>query len=131
GQQAVIDVLNRVRQPFNLSDAQLAAAEAAVRDTEYTSLCKAENARLRDWMRSQLEKIGVPTDKSHTNFVLARFAGADEANACDAHLKSRGIIVRKVAGYGLPQALRISVGDEEACTRVIAAIRDFKTESSV
>ncbi|MEO0522868.1 MAG: histidinol-phosphate transaminase [Pseudomonadota bacterium] len=131
GQQAVIDVLNRVRQPFNLSDAQLAAAEAAVRDTEYTALCKAENARLRDWMRSQLEKIGVPTDKSHTNFVLARFAGADEANACDAHLKSRGIIVRKVAGYGLPQALRISVGDEEACKRVIAAIRDFKTESSV
>ncbi|KJZ19631.1 histidinol-phosphate transaminase [Loktanella sp. S4079] len=126
GPQAVIDVLNRIRGPFNLSTVALAAAEAAVRDTAHTEKCRIENARCRDWMAGALAELGVPSDTSTANFILARFADETEANACDEALRKAGIIVRKVAGYGLPNCLRITVGDEAACRRVVHAIAQFK-----
>ncbi|WP_120631990.1 histidinol-phosphate transaminase [Ruegeria sp. EL01] len=122
----IIDVLNRVRQPFNLSLTALSAAEAAINDTEFLEFCQSENARLRVWMADELAKIGVPSDPSSTNFILVRFADQAEAEACDDYLKTQGLIVRRVAGYNLPNALRITVGDEEACRRVVAAITAFK-----
>ncbi|WP_170753432.1 histidinol-phosphate transaminase [Ruegeria lacuscaerulensis] len=124
--QSIIDVLNRVRQPFNLSLTALAAAEAAVKDEEFLSHCQAENARLRVWLSDELAKIGVPSDASCTNFILARFTDQAEAEACDDYLKTQGLIVRRVAGYNLPNALRITVGDEDACRRVVEAITAFK-----
>ncbi|MDP5084092.1 MAG: histidinol-phosphate transaminase [Yoonia sp.] len=126
GPQAVIDVLNRIRGPFNLSSAALAGAEAAVRDTAHTEKCRIENARWRDWLANALAELGVPSDTSTANFILARFADAAEAQACDEHLRKAGIIVRQVAGYGLPQCLRITVGDESACRRVAHAVAQFK-----
>ena len=126
GPQAVIDVLNRIRGPFNLSTAALAAAEAAVRDTQHTEKCRVENARWRDWLATALAELGVPSDTSTANFILARFSDEAEASACDEHLRSAGIIVRKVAGYGLPNCLRITVGDESACRRVAHAVAQFK-----
>ncbi|MGG7645969.1 histidinol-phosphate transaminase [Rhodovulum sp. YNF3179] len=126
GPRAVIDVLNRVRGPFNLSTSAQDAAAAAVRDTAYTDLCRAENAGWRDWLAAALDKVGVPSDPSHANFILARFRDRDEAEACDAFLKARGLIVRKVAGYKLPAALRITVGDETACRRVAEAVAAFR-----
>ncbi|UOA13847.1 MULTISPECIES: histidinol-phosphate transaminase [Sulfitobacter] len=126
GPAHVIDVLNRVRGPFNLSQAALNAAEAAMRDRAYTDHCRAENARWRTWLADALAEIGVPSDVSLANFVLARFANQAEAEACDDYLKSQGLIVRRVAGYNLPQCLRITVGDESACRRVVHAVRQFK-----
>ncbi|MGY6633843.1 MAG: histidinol-phosphate transaminase [Alkalilacustris sp.] len=126
GPGAVIDVLNRLRGPFNLSTAQQDAAEAAVLDREHTERCRLENARLRGWLAASLRDIGVACDDSHANFVLARFDGAAEAEACDAHLKQSGLIVRRVGSYGLPGCLRITVGDESACRRVVHAIAQFK-----
>ena len=126
GPQEVIDVLNRIRGPFNLSSPALAAAEAAVRDTAHTERCRAENAKWRDWLAGALAGHGVPSDTSKANFILARFTDAAEADAADAHLRDAGIIVRKVAGYGLPHCLRITVGDEAACRRVAHAIGQFK-----
>ncbi|MBS0125753.1 histidinol-phosphate transaminase [Thetidibacter halocola] len=122
----VIDVLNRVRQPFNLSNTALAAAEAAVRDTAYLEYCRKENARLRHWLAEALGEHGVPCDTSMTNFVLARFADRAEAEACDDFLQKQGILVRRVAGYGLPNFLRITVGDEASCRRVAHCIGLFK-----
>ena len=126
GPAHVIDVLNRVRGPFNLSQAALAAAEAAIRDRAYTDHCRVENARWRTWLADALAEIGVPSDVSCANFVLARFANQSEAEACDDYLKTQGLIVRRVAGYNLPQCLRITVGDESACRRVVHAVRQFK-----
>jgi histidinol-phosphate aminotransferase len=126
GPQAIIDVLNRIRGPFNLSGVALAAAEAAVRDTDHTEKCRIENARWRDWLANALAGHGVPSDTSTANFILARFTNEAEASACDEHLRSAGIIVRKVAGYGLPNCLRITVGDESACRRVAHAVAQFK-----
>jgi histidinol-phosphate aminotransferase len=88
--------------------------------------CQTENARLRTFLRNALVQMGVGCDESHANFVLARFASPAEADAADAALKADGIIVRKVAGYKLPEALRITVGDEAACRRVIDVLARFK-----
>ncbi|MEL6572057.1 MAG: histidinol-phosphate transaminase [Pseudomonadota bacterium] len=129
GPKAIIDVLNRIRGPFNLSTLALAAAEATVRDSAYLEKCRTENAKWRDWLAHALAEVGVSCDTSSANFVLARFGSADEANACDEHLKSEGIIVRKVGGYNLPHCLRITVGDESACRRVVHAIGQFKGQS--
>lgn len=126
GPQAIIDVLNRVRGPFNLSGTALAAAQAAIRDTEYVDHCRAQNARWRGWLAEALAELGVPSDTSCANFILARFADRAEAEACDTYLQSQGLIVRRVAGYNLPQGLRITVGDEIACRRIVAAIAEFK-----
>lgn len=126
GPAAIIDVLNRIRGPFNLSTVALTSAEAAVRDTGYVAKCRADNARWRDWLATGLAEIGVPSDTSTANFILARFGSEAEANACDDYLKSEGILVRRVAGYNLPNCLRITVGDESACRRVVHAIAQFK-----
>ena len=126
GPEAIIDVLNRIRGPFNLSGAALAAAEAAIRDTEYVAHCRAENSKWRAWLADALAASGVPSDTSCANFILARFADRQEAEGCDEYLQTQGLIVRRVAGYKLPNALRITVGDEIACRQVAAAIADFK-----
>ncbi|MGC1504143.1 MAG: histidinol-phosphate transaminase [Sulfitobacter sp.] len=126
GPQHVLDVLNRVRGPFNVSQAALSAAEAAVRDRAYLDHCRTENARWRTWMADALAEIGVPSDVSCANFVLARMASAEDADACNAYLASQGLLVRPVGSYKLPHCLRITVGDEASCRRVVHAIRQFK-----
>ena len=124
--RAIIDVLNRIRGPFNLSNTALAVAEAAVRDQAYATKCRAENTRLRDWLATALADHGVPSDPSHANFILARFTDQTEAEACDDYLKSQGLIVRRVGGYNLPHCLRITIGDEASCRRVAHAVGQFK-----
>lgn len=126
GPAAVIDVLNRIRGPFNLSTTQLDAAEAAVRDQDHVTRCRTENARMRGWLAQALAELGVPSDTSSANFILARFASREEAEACDDFLQAQGLIVRRVAGYNLPHCLRITVGDESSCRRVAHAVAQFK-----
>lgn len=126
----LIDVLNRVRGPFNLSNMQLSVAEAAVRDTAFVERCRKDNAKMRAWLAEALAELGVPSDTSCANFILARFASEEEASTCDEFLKKQGIIVRKVAGYGLPNCLRITVGDEAGCRRVAHAVKSFKEQAA-
>jgi histidinol-phosphate aminotransferase len=126
GPKEIIDVLNRIRGPFNLSTTQIDVAEAAVRDQEHVARCRSENSRMRSWLAESLAEMGVPSDTSTANFVLARFADATEAEACDAYLKSQGLIVRLVSSYKLPHCLRITVGDESSCRRVVHAVAQFK-----
>lgn len=127
GPAHVIDVLNRVRGPFNLSSTALLAAEAAVRDQDWVVYCRSENARWRAWLAEALAEVGVPSDSSCANYVLARFKDADEAQACRDLLESRGLLVRYTASFNLPSALRITIGDEAATRRVAEAVRDFKS----
>lgn len=125
GPAHVMAVLNRLRGPFNLSTTQLDVAEAALGDTAHIDKSLSENARHRDWLADRLNACGVATDQSHANFVLARFASAEQADACNAALLADGLIVRQVTSYGLPEALRITVGDESACRRVAHVIARF------
>lgn len=126
GAKAIIDMLNRVRGPFNLSHTQLDTARAAISDHAHVKKCRTENARLRGWLAAALAASGVPSDPSFANFILARFGDQTEAGACDEFLRTRGLIVRRVTGYKLPDCLRITIGDEAACRRVADAIALFR-----
>jgi len=119
----VIDVLNRVRGPFNVSAAALAAGEAAVRDQDWVEHCAVTNEAWRDWLTKELTAIGFGVTPSHGNFLLVETG--ERTPKADAHLKARGLIVRRMEGYGLPRHLRITVGDEEGCRAVAEALRSF------
>ena len=126
GPKALIEVLMRIRQPFNLSVVQLAAAEAALRDPDWAARCVGLNADQRARLTEALRGMGIACDDSHTNFVLARFADADEAGAAHQALLDAGIIVRRVPGYGFPEGLRMTVGDAAQTGRLIAALEDWR-----
>ena len=125
GPRPLIDVLTRIRQPFNLSVVQLAAAEAAVRDTDWARTCIARNRAERARLTGSLRQLGILVDDSHTNFVLARFDSEETADRVETHLSGRGILVRQVKGYGFPEGLRITVGRPEDVTRVLSALTEF------
>jgi histidinol-phosphate aminotransferase len=130
GDRFLIDVMTRIRQPFNLSGLQLAAASAAVGDGDWVRRCAELNADQRARLRGALGQLGVAVDESHTNFVLARFATVDEAEAANAALLGDGIIVRQVGGYGFPEGLRITVGDVEQTGRVIDSLTRWRSRAA-
>jgi len=125
GPAHVVDVLNRVRGPFNVSAPALAAGVAAIEDGDYAARCAAANEAWRDWLAKRLAAAGVACTPSHGNFLLAEF-GAGEAADADAFLRTRGLIVRRMEGYGLPGHLRVTVGDEAACRAVAEAVDAFR-----
>ncbi len=114
----VIDALGRIRPPFNLSDLQQAVAIAALGDQAHLDRSRAENAQARDWLTGALRAQGLAVDESHGNFVLARFAEPEAAIRADQAARAAGIILRRMDGYGLPEALRITIGTMEDCRRV-------------
>ncbi|MEM7711773.1 MAG: histidinol-phosphate transaminase, partial [Pseudomonadota bacterium] len=128
GPQEVIDVLNRIRGPFNLSVPALAAAEAAMGDRVFAAACFAENQAQRIRLRDGLLSHDIACDPSEANFVLARFSDEAEARDCDAFLQSRGIVVRHVAAYGLPHCLRMTVGTAAGVDRLLDAVADWRAE---
>ncbi len=127
--RSMIDVLNRLRQPFNLSELQMAAAEAAVRDQTWVQDCAALNAAQRARLTGALRQLGLACDDSQGNFVLARFDSPDQARSADAALQAEGIIVRHVANYGFPEGLRITVGDAAQTGRVIDALTRWREDA--
>lgn len=122
----IVEVLTRIRQPFNLSNIALAGAEAAVRDVKWVEQALRVNAAERTRLTGSLRQLGIGCDESFANFVLARFADEAEADAADAHLKEAGIIVRAPKSYGLPHCLRITVGRPQDNDRVLAALGAFR-----
>ena len=122
----MIGVLNRIRQPFNLSELQMAAAEAAVRDQDWVTECADLNAEQRARLTGALRQLGFACDDSFGNFVLARLADEAEAATADAALQADGILVRRVGSYGFPEGLRITVGDAEQTGRVIDTLTRWR-----
>lgn len=122
GPRHVIDTLNRIRGPFNLSAVALAGAVAAVRDEDWVAECIRVNADERARLTGGVRQLGLACDNSHANFVLVRFKDEAAADAADAHLKADGIIVRAPKSYGLPDCLRITVGRPEDNRRVLASL---------
>ncbi len=127
GPEHVVSVLNRVRGPFNVTAAALAAGEAAMRDRDWIEHCVITNEVWRGWLEKEITAAGLTVTPSHANFILVHCPaeGPHTAPALDAALRARGVIARRVDGYGLPNSLRITVGDEEACRAVAGAVRGF------
>lgn len=107
GSADVIDLLNRVRHPFNVNAPALAAAEAALDDAEFLARSYALNSAGMAQLVAGLAGLGIETVPSKGNFLLAKVGDAARINT---ELLKRGVIVRPVANYGLPEFLRVSVG---------------------
>jgi histidinol-phosphate aminotransferase len=122
---AVVDVLNRVREPFNVNIAVQAAGIAALAEPGWVEKSRAHNAKFRAWLTDALEQAGIKIWPSEGNFVLADFATPDRAVAADAALRARGIIARGMKAYSLPHCLRITIGTEEECRLVAEALAAF------
>lgn len=126
GPPHIIEVLNRLRMPFNVSGVAQATGIAALNDTAHTERAVAHNLRERTRLAEALKEAGVIVPPCAGNFVLARFpGGVAQAEAADTYLRSRGIIVRRMGAYGLPDSLRITVGLAEEMDAAIAALQDF------
>ncbi|MEM9732105.1 MAG: histidinol-phosphate transaminase [Pseudomonadota bacterium] len=124
---AIIDAMNRVRGPFNVNAAALAAAEAAMQDRTMVDKAIAHNDQWLAWTTQQLEEMGLKVTPSVGNFILIHFdpeKGKTAADA-DAYLTARGYVLRRVGGYGLPDAIRMTIGTEEACRGTVDHLRDF------
>jgi histidinol-phosphate aminotransferase len=124
---AIADVLNRSRGPFNINAPAIAAGVAALEDSAHIEAAVAHNDKWLPWVTREIEKLGLKVTPSIANFVLIHFPtgkGRDAA-AADEALKARGIILRRVAAYGLPNALRMTIGTEEDNHAVVAALAHF------
>jgi histidinol-phosphate aminotransferase len=124
-QPGIVDVLNRVRGPFNVNAQAMAAGIAAVREAGWVERCVAHNAEWRARLSEGLRAAGVTVHPSHGNFVLADFGTPARAKAADAALRARGLIARAVAAYDLAHCLRVTVGTAEECAMVIEAMAEF------
>ncbi len=123
----IAEVLNRIRGPFNLSSAAIAAGAAAMDDAAHMEAAKRHNDEWLPWVTSELKALGVDVTPSVANFVLFHFPAGRPATAdgADAFLKSRGVIVRKVGAYGFPNSLRMTIGSGDDNKRAIAALKDY------
>jgi histidinol-phosphate aminotransferase len=125
---AIADTLNRIRGPFNVSAPAIEAGIAAIEDKAHVEASVAHNETWLAWTTAEVEKLGLEVTPSVGNFILIHFPKDDArrgAAAADAFLKSKGIIMRRVAGYGLPDALRMTIGTEADNRAVVAALAEF------
>ena len=127
GPEHVVDAVNRIRGPFNVNAPAIAAGIAAIRDTAHTERARAHNSHWLAWLTQELTSLGLKVTPSVGNFLLIHFPDTPgkTAKEADAFLTKRGLILRAVAGYKLPHALRMTVGTEEANRLVIAALKEF------
>ena len=125
GPDHIVDALNRIRGPFNVAVPAQEAAVAATRDKAFTRRLSAHNAKWRDWLTAELRSNSVTVPDSQGNFILAIFdesAGPGAGEIFEA-LSEAGLITREMGGYGLPNALRISIGSEDAMRRTAEVIK--------
>ena len=126
GPAPVIELLNRIREPFGVNIAVQAAGLAALAEPGWIELVRAHNTRERARLSGALTSLDLHVWPSAANFVLVDLGYPARVVAADAHLRKRGLIVRNVASYGLPSCLRITVGTTEEVDLVIEAFESFE-----
>lgn len=127
GPAEVADAVNRIRGAFNVSAPGLAAAVAAIEDTAHVETAVAHNETWLPWLAQELTALGLTVTPSVTNFLLVHFPPTPgrTAKEADAFLSQRGLILRRVDSYGLPDALRVTIGTEEANRLLVEALKVF------
>jgi histidinol-phosphate aminotransferase len=130
GPTNIVDAVNRIRGPFNVSTPAMRAAVAAIEDSAFIQMSREHNEKWRNWMTEEATKLGLTVTPSVANFVLIHFPttkGKTAADA-DAFLTKRGLVLRALNNYGLPHALRMTIGTEEANLLVRDGLRDFMAQ---
>ncbi len=127
GPAHVVAAVNRIRGPFNVNTPAIAAGIAAIEDHEHQERAREHNTRWIGWLAQEFEQLGLKVTPSAANFLLIHFSQAKgrTAREADAFLTARGLILRQLGSYQLPDALRMTVGVEEANRLVVAAIKEF------
>ncbi|ALK07972.1 pyridoxal phosphate-dependent aminotransferase [Blastochloris viridis] len=127
GPAHVVDALNRIRGPFNVGAPSIAAGVAALADADHLNAALAHNDRWLPWLAEAIAKLGLTVTPSVGNFLLIHFPATPGKTAkdADAFLTARGLVLRGVAAYGLPDCLRLTVGPEEANRLVVEALTVF------
>jgi histidinol-phosphate aminotransferase len=127
GPAAIVDAVNRIRGPFNVTGPAIAAGIAAIEDVGHQERSREHNTRWLNWLTEEIGKLGLKVTPSVANFVLIHFPETKGRTAkdADAFLSARGLILRQTTAYKLPNALRMTVGTDEANRLVVAALRDF------
>ena len=132
GPAHVVDAVNRIRGPFNVNAPAIAAGIAAMADVAHVERSRAHNDHWLAWLIEEIGKLGLEVTPSAANFVLIHFPTAKGKTAADADafLTARGLILRRVAAYKLPNALRMTVGSEEANRLAVKALAEFLGKSA-
>lgn len=126
GPEHIIAAMDRVRGPFNLNAPALAAAKAAMEDRSMVEQAVEHNERWKAWCTEKISEMGLNVTPSVGNFILIHFDGhAKSVVDADAYLTQHGFVLRLVGGYGLPNAIRMSIGTEEACRGTIRCLSEF------
>lgn len=115
----VADLMNRVRQPFNVSDIAQAAAAAALFDDEFVEQSRTLNKQGRQMLTEGFLRLGLSWIPSHGNFVCVKVGKGGEVFQ---RLLKQGVIVRPIAAYGMPEYLRVSIGTESENARFLSAL---------
>src|SRR5690349_14591809 len=120
---SVADIMNRVRQPFNVNSIALAAASAALDDMEFVARSYAENLQGLRQLEQGAKRLGLDYIPSYGNFITLRVAqGGKAASDIYKRLLRRGVIVRPVGGYELPEHLRVTIGTAQENERFLSAL---------
>jgi histidinol-phosphate aminotransferase len=127
GPAHLIDAINRIRGPFNVSAPAIAAGTAALGDRVHLEKAFAHNEMWLPRLADAIGKLGLKVTPSVGNFILIHFpdAAGKRAPDADAFLLKRGVVLRRMEAYGLPNALRMTVGSAESNEATIAALSDF------
>jgi histidinol-phosphate aminotransferase len=126
GSHAIVEAVNRVRPPFNVSLTAECAGVAALQDDAFAEKTRRHNAVWRERLFGELQQLGLKPYPSQGNFMLVRFSNPRHASDVFNYLKEQSILIRRMAGYGLADCLRISIGREEEMTALIKALHQYK-----
>jgi histidinol-phosphate aminotransferase len=121
----IVDAIERVRMPFNVNLVGQAVAVASLSDDEFIARSLEHNDRELARLTAGLRALGLEVKDSVGNFAVAKFATAQQAADALGFMKTRGVTLRGLAGYGMPEHLRISVGTIEADDAALAGLREF------
>ncbi|NNE21100.1 MAG: histidinol-phosphate transaminase [Rhizobiales bacterium] len=124
---AIADVLNRIRGPFNVTLPAIACGVCAIEDTGHLQDAVNHNDEWLPWLERELKALGLPVTPSVGNFLLVHFPPENgvTAHQADDFLSARGLVLRRLDGYGLPDALRLTIGTSEANEAVVAALAEL------
>ena len=127
GPEPIIEAMRQLKSPFNVSAPAQFAGIAAVRDQGHIEKARAHNLKWRDIALQGMRRMGLRVGDTCANFVLPEFSTTEGQTAADADafLQSKGIAVRRVDNYGLPNHLRITLGDDADMNQMLDAISTF------